>query len=136
MKPCSVDRSGPTPTYNFKEPSIAQEITSVLREWGTHWKNLYVNHSKDFEVIKNQIYDLITHRSKIVSGTLPVDELKRVTKQATEEIDKGNKTLGLDLIVRDNNGNVIEPEKTSTLQMYYLHKKATERMCRTSKVRS
>ncbi|XP_063907750.1 dedicator of cytokinesis protein 1 isoform X2 [Zophobas morio] len=133
VKPCTVDHSGPTPTFNFKEPSIAQEITSVLKEWGIHWKNLYVNHNKDFEQIKNRIYDLLTHRSKIVSGTLPVDELKRVTKQATEEIDVGNKTLGLDLIVRDKNGNLIEPEKTSTLQLYYLHKNATERMSRSDK---
>ncbi|XP_008197863.2 dedicator of cytokinesis protein 1 isoform X2 [Tribolium castaneum] len=133
IKPCSVDRTGPTLTFNFKEPTIVQEITSVLREWAPHWKNLYVKNSKHFEAIKNQIYDLITHRSKIISGTLPVDELKRITKQVTEEIDKGNKTLRLDLIVRNKNGNVIEPEKTSTLQMYYLHKKATERMSRTNK---
>lgn len=26
----------------LKEPPITQEITSVLREWGVHWKNLYV----------------------------------------------------------------------------------------------
>lgn len=70
-----------------------------------------------------------------MSGTLPVDELKRVTRQATEEIDMGNKTLGLDLIVRNNNGSIIEPEKTSTLQLYYQHKSATERMSnRSSKV--
>lgn len=70
-----------------------------------------------------------------MSGTLPVDELKRVTRQATEEIDMGNKILGLDLIVRNNNGGIIEPEKTSTLQLYYQHKNATERMSnRSSKV--
>lgn len=74
------------------------------------------------------------HRSKIISGTLPIDELKRVTKQATEEIDLGNKILGLDLVVRDKNGNLINPEETSTLQLYYLHKNATERMHNRSKV--
>jgi dedicator of cytokinesis protein 1 len=68
-----------------------------------------------------------------VSGTLPVDELKRVTKQATEEIDIGNKALGLDLIVRNKNGSLVDPETTSTLQLYCQHKNATERMSRTSK---
>ncbi|XP_018575461.1 dedicator of cytokinesis protein 2 isoform X2 [Anoplophora glabripennis] len=112
----------------LKEPPITQEITSVLREWGVHWKNLYVTHNKHFEQMKNQIYDLMTHRSKIISGTLPVDELKRVTKQSAEEIDIGNKILGLDLVVRDKNGNLINPDDTSTIQLFYHHKNATERM--------
>lgn len=25
-----------------EQPPVIQEITSVLREWGMHWKNLYV----------------------------------------------------------------------------------------------
>lgn len=84
--------------------------------------------------MKNQIYDLMTHRSKIISGTLPVDELKRVTKQSAEEIDIGNKILGLDLVVRDKNGNLINPDETSTIQLFYLHKNATERMNNREKV--
>ncbi|CAH1170856.1 unnamed protein product [Phaedon cochleariae] len=115
------------------EPSIATEITSVLREWGLHWKNLYVDNSKNFEQMKNHIYDLVSHRSKILSGTLPGDELKRVIKQAVEEIDVGNKILGLDLVVRDKNGNLINPEETSTLQLFYHHKNATQRMSNRNK---
>lgn len=69
-----------------------------------------------------------------MSGTLPVDELKSVTRQVTSEIDMGNKILGLDLVVRDKNGNIISPEETSTIQLYYLHKNATDRMCLSTKV--
>lgn len=90
--------------------------------------NLFQSHSKDFDTIKNQIYDLLTLRSKIISGTLPVDELKQVTRQVTSEIDKGNKVLGLDLVVRDKDGNLINPDETSTIQLYNLHKFATDRM--------
>ncbi|XP_076266832.1 dedicator of cytokinesis protein myoblast city isoform X3 [Rhynchophorus ferrugineus] len=125
IKKCNrIDPMGPV----FKDPPISQEITSVLREWGSHWKMLYVKHSKDFEQMKTNIYDLICLRSKIVSGTLPIDELRRVTKAAAEQIDLGNRILGLDMVVRDNNGNLINPETTSTLQMFYLHKAATERL--------
>lgn len=85
-------------------------------------------HDKNFEEIKVQIYELLKLRSKIISGTLPVDELKQVTRQVTSEIDKGNKLLGLDLVVRDKEGNLINPDKTSTIQLYSLHKNATERM--------
>lgn len=84
--------------------------------------------------MKKQIDDLINHRSKIVSCTLPVDELKRVTKQATEEIDLGNKILGLDLVVRDRHGNLINPEEISTIQLYYHHRNATERMSKMNQV--
>ncbi|CAG9857501.1 unnamed protein product [Phyllotreta striolata] len=124
-----VEALGPV----LKEPPITREITTVIREWGMHWKNLYITHNKDFEQMKNQIYDLLSHRSKIISGTLPVDEMKRVAKKAIEEIDMGNKMLGLDLVVRDKNGNFIDPNETSTLQLYYLHKNATERMNNRSK---
>ncbi|XP_072385409.1 dedicator of cytokinesis protein 2 isoform X1 [Diabrotica undecimpunctata] len=130
MRPCEkVDAFGPV----LKEPSITREITLVLREWGIHWKNLYVNHNKNFEQMKTQIYDLLSHRSKIISGTLPVDELKRVIKQAVEEIDIGNKILGLDLLVRDKCGNFMNPKEISTLELYYQHKRATERMHNRSK---
>lgn len=84
--------------------------------------------------MKNRIYDLISHRSKIISGTLPVDELKRVTRQSAEEIDVGNKILGLDLVVRDKNGHFIDPEDSSTIQLFYHHKNATERMSTRTKV--
>ncbi|KAK9873197.1 hypothetical protein WA026_021430 [Henosepilachna vigintioctopunctata] len=130
VKPCTLDLSGSVPNFILKEPPISQEITTVLREWNAHWKELYVNHNKNFEQIKTQIYDLINHRSKIISGTLPGDELKRITKQATEEIDLGNKILNLDLVVRDKNGNIINPEETSTIQMYFHHKNAVDRMSR------
>lgn len=86
--------------------------------------------------MKNQIYDLIALRSKIISGTLPIDEIKRVTKQAAEEIDLGNRMFGLDLVVRDKNGNLINPDVTSTIQLFNLHKSATERMNNRTKVRT
>lgn len=39
---CVIDRSGPNPIFIPKQPQIVHEITTVLREWGTHWKHLYV----------------------------------------------------------------------------------------------
>lgn len=65
-----------------------------------------------------------------MSGTLPTDELKQVTKQVTKEIDMGNKLLGLDLIVRDRNEEIINSQETSTVKLYVFHKNATERMNR------
>ncbi|XP_025835960.1 dedicator of cytokinesis protein 1 [Agrilus planipennis] len=123
---CTIDRTGPTLVFIPQYPAIVNEITTTLREWMPHWKYLFVINSQDFEQIKTQMYDLITHRGKIISSTLPIDELKKLTKQVTTEIDIGNKILGLDMIVRDKDGYIINPEGTSTLQLYFLHKNAAE----------
>lgn len=40
----------------------------------------------------------------------------------------GNKILGLDMIVRNKDGTLINPDETSTIQLYYHHKNAAERI--------
>lgn len=47
---------------------------------------------------------------------------------ATAKIDTGNQLLGLDMVVRDEHGNVLNPEQTSTIQLYYHHETAAERI--------
>lgn len=42
----------------------------------------------------------------------------------------GNKILGLDLVVRDEQGNLLNPDETSTIQLYHQHKLATDRIRR------
>lgn len=84
--------------------------------------------SSNFGAIQQQILELIGFRSKILSGTLTVDELKDVKRLATACIDAGNQLLGLDMVVRDNQGNILDPEKTSTVQLYYHHQIASERI--------
>ncbi|XP_050594602.1 dedicator of cytokinesis protein 1 isoform X5 [Bombus affinis] len=107
---------------------LIHEITNVLREWGHHWKHLYVIHSMHFRTMQQQILELIGYRSKILSGTLTVDELKDVKRLATARIDTGNQLLGMDMVVRDDQGNVLSPEETSTIQLYYHHETAAERI--------
>ncbi|XP_053976094.1 dedicator of cytokinesis protein 1 isoform X2 [Hylaeus volcanicus] len=107
---------------------LIHEITNVLREWGHHWKHLYVIHSEHFHTMKQQILELIGYRSKILSGTLTVDELKDMKRLATARIDTGNQLLGMDMVVRDDQGNVLNPEETSTIRLYYHHETAAERI--------
>lgn len=59
-----------------------------------------------------------------------MDEFKQMQKVVTSKIDMGNKILGLDLVVRDEHGNLLNPDVTSTIQLYYQHKKATDRIKR------
>jgi len=73
-----------------RHPPVVQELTAVLREWGSNWKRLYIKNSKLFKPVENLMNELISCRKKILSGTLPVDELRQMKKHVTSKIDVGN----------------------------------------------
>ncbi|XP_054707947.1 dedicator of cytokinesis protein 1-like [Uloborus diversus] len=128
VKESIIDKTGPQEAIIPRESPIVQEITSVIREWGSIWKQLYVLRDNHFEIIRNMMFELIDWRRKIMSGTLPVDELKELKQKATAKIDMGNALLGLDLVVRDEHGNILNPDVTSSIDLYRSHEAATQRI--------
>lgn len=135
--------------YIVKRSEIVNEITTVLSDWGDLFKKFYLTNHENFHPIRRKILELIQLRSQILSGNLPVDEMKEVKLQATSEIDTGNKILGnicdifnlfndaiyikinfvgLDMVVRDDEGNMLEVHKTSTTQLYEQHLAAVDRI--------
>lgn len=66
----------------------------MLTEWGDLFKKFYLTNHEIFQPIRRKILELIRLRSQILSGNLPVDEMKEVKLMATSEIDTGNKFLG------------------------------------------
>uniref|UniRef100_A0A8B9D614 Dedicator of cytokinesis 1 n=1 Tax=Anser cygnoides TaxID=8845 RepID=A0A8B9D614_ANSCY len=81
-----------------------------------------------FRSVRHMIYDLIEWRSQILSGTLPQDELKELKKKVTAKIDYGNRILDLDLVVRDEDGNILDPEQTSTISLFRAHEIASKQV--------
>ena len=71
-----------------------REITTVLGDWGDLYKQFYLRNHKNFKILRQKIVELIRLRSLIISGNLPVDEMKEVRLLATAEIDTGNSILG------------------------------------------
>ncbi|XP_059611933.1 dedicator of cytokinesis protein 1 isoform X1 [Phlebotomus argentipes] len=114
--------------YVIKRSEIVDEITTVLVEWGDLFKKFYLTNNANFLPIRQKMLELIRLRSQILSGNLPVDEMKEVKLQATAEIDVGNSLLGLDMVVRNESGSVIDINSTSTTQLYELHVNAVERI--------
>ncbi|XP_015793034.1 dedicator of cytokinesis protein 2 [Tetranychus urticae] len=112
----------------MKEPSITKEVTVILREWKTKWRQLYIRRSKDFDTVRLMMIEMIELRSKIMSGTLPVDELKNLKQTITSKIDLGNVLLGFDMIVRDEFGNVLDPKECSAIELYRAHESSTEKI--------
>uniref|UniRef100_A0A8B9N142 Dedicator of cytokinesis 1 n=1 Tax=Accipiter nisus TaxID=211598 RepID=A0A8B9N142_9AVES len=125
-------KSNPKPQKKKIIPNelpLIQEVTTTLREWSIIWRQLYVvNNREMFRSVRHMIYDLIEWRSQILSGTLPQDELKELKKKVTAKIDYGNRILDLDLVVRDEDGNILDPEQTSTISLFRAHEIASKQV--------
>ncbi|NWQ84179.1 DOCK2 protein, partial [Columbina picui] len=107
------------------EMPMVQEITTTLREWATIWKQLYVaGQMERYQQVKQMMYELMERRSQLLSGTLPKDELLQLKKEVTGKIDYGNKILALDLVVRDEDENILDPDNTSVISLFQAHRRA------------
>ncbi|NXK54071.1 DOCK5 protein, partial [Chauna torquata] len=129
LKEATVKDRGQHETVIPGELPLGQELTSTLREWAVIWHKLYVdNKTTQFRHVQQMTYSLIEWRSQILSGTLPKDELAELKKKVTAKIDYGNRILGLDLVVRDDNGNILDPDETSTISLFKAHETASKRI--------
>ncbi|XP_042199746.1 dedicator of cytokinesis protein 2 [Callorhinchus milii] len=126
VKHAAVEIRGNQETIVSLEMPLVQEITTTLREWFNIWKQLYASgQTEKFRQVTSMMYDLMERRSQLLSGTLPHDELKDLKQEVTMKIDFGNKMLELCLVVRDENGNILDPDKTSVISLFEAHRKAT-----------
>uniref|UniRef100_A0A3Q1IDB5 Dedicator of cytokinesis 1 n=1 Tax=Anabas testudineus TaxID=64144 RepID=A0A3Q1IDB5_ANATE len=129
LKEATVEGSGHKETVIPTELPLVQEVTTTLREWATIWRDLYVGDKREmFTCVRDMIYDLIEWRSQILSGTLPQDELTELKQKVTSKIDYGNKYLDLDLVVRDKDGNILDPQLTSTISLFTAHEAASKQI--------
>uniref|UniRef100_A0A8C4UYB4 Dedicator of cytokinesis protein 2 n=1 Tax=Falco tinnunculus TaxID=100819 RepID=A0A8C4UYB4_FALTI len=124
LKGAVVERRGAEESVIPTEMPMVQEITTTLREWATIWKQLYV--VRRYQQVKQMMYELMERRSQLLSGTLPKDELLQLKKEVTGKIDYGNKILALDLVVRDEDENILDPDRTSIISLFQAHKKAAQ----------
>ncbi|XP_063703271.1 dedicator of cytokinesis protein 1 isoform X2 [Culicoides brevitarsis] len=114
--------------YKIKRSSIVEEITTVLKEWHNHLNSFYLNDKKNFIGLQEKMLNLIKLRQQLLSGNLPTDEFRELKLKATAQIDTGNNMLKLDMVVRDDAGDIIDFSSISTTQLYELHCKAVERI--------
>uniref|UniRef100_A0A8C4V4C9 Dedicator of cytokinesis protein 2 n=1 Tax=Falco tinnunculus TaxID=100819 RepID=A0A8C4V4C9_FALTI len=126
LKGAVVERRGAEESVIPTEMPMVQEITTTLREWATIWKQLYVVRMERYQQVKQMMYELMERRSQLLSGTLPKDELLQLKKEVTGKIDYGNKILALDLVVRDEDENILDPDRTSIISLFQAHKKAAQ----------
>uniref|UniRef100_A0A7N8WKV3 Dedicator of cytokinesis 5 n=1 Tax=Mastacembelus armatus TaxID=205130 RepID=A0A7N8WKV3_9TELE len=126
LKEATVEGIGQQEIIIPADSPLVQEIGATLREWAQIWHKLFVaNKTSMFRSVQQMAYSLIEYRSQIVSGTLPKDDLVELKKKVTAKIDYGNRILGLDLVVRDEAGNTLDPDRTSTVSLFRAHETAS-----------
>ncbi|NWR93565.1 DOCK2 protein, partial [Furnarius figulus] len=79
-----------------------------------------------YRQVKQMMQELMEQRSQLLSGTLPKDQLLQVRKEVTSRMDYGNKILALDLVVRDENENILDPDRTSVISLFQAHRRAAQ----------
>ncbi|VDK48727.1 unnamed protein product [Anisakis simplex] len=114
---------------------LIAELTDVLSEWWSAIKETYGRQAemKSQDDILLYMEDLMTMRKKILTGNVPVEELKEMRLQLARKIDLGNQWLGLDMQIRDESGRVIDVDSASVVHAYRAHLNAVDRIVRDSK---
>eukprot|EP00105_Crassostrea_gigas_P042991 XP_019927139.1 PREDICTED: dedicator of cytokinesis protein 1 isoform X1 [Crassostrea gigas] len=123
-----VAKFGSLERVTSTESPIAQEISTVLREWHTIWKQFYLDQNEELENIQVMMLELMDWRKKIMSRKLTNEEVKDLQQRVSSRIDFGNAMLGLDLVVRDEQGNILNPDNTSVVELYKQHETASDRI--------
>ncbi|XP_037945652.1 dedicator of cytokinesis protein 1-like isoform X2 [Teleopsis dalmanni] len=122
--------------YCMQRTDIVEEITKVLLEWGSILKQYFLVNHPDFHTIRSKMNDLNNNRALLISGNLPVDEMRKVKLLATSQIDTGNSLLGLDMVVRDESGDILDTTKTCTTELYEHHLNAVNRIIKANRPQS
>lgn len=95
----------------IKEP-IVEEINCSLKEWNEIMKRKYLeDDSTTVTIIKGFMRDVTSLRSSLATSKLTEKEARETRHKIVAKTDFLNSSLGLDLVVRDSNGNVLSAEK-------------------------
>ena len=100
---------------NTQQEPLVEEINSSLKEWHEIMLQKYVEVQKasasQVHIIRGIMRDVTSMRSSLATGKLTEEEAKETRQKVVSKTDFLNSRLGLDLVVRDTNGNVLRPER-------------------------
>ncbi|XP_046384580.1 dedicator of cytokinesis protein 2-like isoform X2 [Ischnura elegans] len=109
--------------------SIFNEIVPVLKEWNAEWKKLYVKRDKNISKVKDIMHELIIYCKNILSGRLTKHLMSELKFLIVSAIDIGNRMLGLDRVARDEDGNMLTANNTSSaMKLFIGHELASPRL--------
>ncbi|VDN17843.1 unnamed protein product [Gongylonema pulchrum] len=133
---CAVVAAGESvPSVPSEAIEIVDELTDVLKEWWNTVKSTYCHQARMECQDKVLLYmeELMGMRKKILSGNVPVEELKEMRTELARKIDLGNQWLGLDMLIRDKSGKKMDCDTNSVIQVYRAHVETANRILSDSK---
>ncbi|VDN58740.1 unnamed protein product [Dracunculus medinensis] len=121
--------------FSREAQEIILELNETLEEW---WISIKETYGKQARIgcqddVLLFMEDLMVMRKKILSGNVPIEELKDMRLQLAKKIDLGNQWLGLDMIIRDETGRSIDLDSVSVVQIFRAHITAAEKILNDSK---
>uniref|UniRef100_A0A0R3S2B9 C2 DOCK-type domain-containing protein n=1 Tax=Elaeophora elaphi TaxID=1147741 RepID=A0A0R3S2B9_9BILA len=111
------------PSISNEAIEIVEELTDILKEWWHTVKNTYYHQARMECQDEVLVYmeDIMVMRKKILSGNVPIEELREMRSELARKIDLGNQWLGLDMLIRDDMGRKMDSDSTSVVQIYRAH---------------
>ena len=103
------------------EESIALEVVTVLREWITEWKRLYVEEGGPLvPALRATMDQLIKWRRDILLGSMRSDQLLPIKSKIASKIDWGNRELNLKTVIRNDQHDEVDVQSTSVVDLYQM----------------
>ncbi|NXH72959.1 DOCK2 protein, partial [Hydrobates tethys] len=119
LKGAVVERRGAEESVVPAEMPMVQEITTTLREWATIWKQLYVVRAGGQDRLRQQVRAGTGARGGPCPH--PKHRLCRGMLGSSAAV-----ILALDLVVRDEDENILDPDRTSVISLFQAHKRAAQ----------
>ena len=103
-------------------------------QWGRMLRHIYVHRDTQLFQSVQQFSDIISEqigiRASLICGKLPREEVRDLRTKLTKKMDYLNHHLQLDLVVRDKDGNILDPDKTSAVSLFREHKLSSDNRSR------
>ena len=84
-------------------------------------RDIYVHRDTQLFQSVQQFSDIISEqigiRASLICGKLPREEVRDLRTKLTKKMDYLNHHLQLDLVVRDKDGNIFNPDKISVVSL-------------------
>lgn len=110
-----------------KSPPIVKEISAMLREWNFYFRDRFLHGDTEvLSLLKAIMKEVIIMRTSLIGMKMTREEVKETQRKVTTKMDFLNHRLGLDLVVRDPEGNILSPEQTSSVALYRQHVQGSE----------
>ena len=111
--------------HDIEQEPLVAETNATLKEWYEILKTKFKSDQiKRVREIKGVMNEVMKYRRELATMKLTVEMAKTTREKLVGKSDFLNGLLGLDLVVRDANAVILEPQSTSAVSLFRSHVKS------------